>query len=175
MELDLSRIVPDPSRTIRAGALAPWSTPGYRGFLQALLDLAAQLDIPVDVPFEHLSDRPGRSGCSRGSRQRIHGAESVFSQDWKAGSYKLHVRVFLSRWRRYQTLPGCHGARLRPEALAVKIDGRDIAALSAMTIRDARALPRRSRQPCAVSRSRPESWLRSRAASATWARSGSIT
>ena len=56
MELDLGRIVPDPSRTIRAGALAPWSTPAYHDFLQALVDRSDQLDIPVDVPFESLTE-----------------------------------------------------------------------------------------------------------------------
>ncbi len=57
----------------------------------------------------------------------------------RAEAYKLHVRVFLSRWRRYQTCPALPGARLRPEALAVKIEGRDIAELSALSIREARA------------------------------------
>ena len=65
------------------------------------------------------------------------------------------MRVFLSRWRRYQPCPGCHGARLRPEALAVKIEGRDIAGLSALTIRDARrfiaGLAALRRQPAAAS------------------------
>ena len=51
----------------------------------------------------------------------------------------MHVRVFLSRWRGYHPCPDCHGARLRPEALAVKVGGLDIAALSALTIREARA------------------------------------
>ena len=55
MELDLGRIVPDPSKTIREGALAPWSTPGYRGFLDELLAVAPALEIPVDIPFQRLS------------------------------------------------------------------------------------------------------------------------
>jgi excinuclease ABC subunit A len=54
-------------------------------------------------------------------------------------AFKQPVRLFLSRWRSHQPCPVCHGARLRPEALAVKIEGRDIAALSAMNVRDARA------------------------------------
>ena len=54
-ELDLARIVPDDSRTIREGAIAPWTTPGYRGYLQELLDAAAQIDIPVNVPFRELA------------------------------------------------------------------------------------------------------------------------
>src|SRR5262249_6029344 len=54
-------------------------------------------------------------------------------------TYKLHVRVFLGRWRRYRTCPGCQGLRLRPEALAVRIEGRNIAELSALSVRESRA------------------------------------
>src|SRR6185312_7678435 len=54
-------------------------------------------------------------------------------------TYKLHVRVFLSRWRGYSPCPACGGARLRPEALAVKVGGVDIAELSARTIGEARS------------------------------------
>ena len=53
--LDLERIVPDPSRSIRDGAIAPWSTPAYSGPLQDLLRLSARLGVPVDVPFGQLT------------------------------------------------------------------------------------------------------------------------
>jgi len=139
MELDIDRIVPDRSRSIKAGALQPWSTPAYRCFLEALLDSAAALDIPVDVPFQRLSDLQVKRLLDGVPASGYTGLKAFF-RGLERRSYKLHVRVFLNRWRRYQVCPGCHGARLRPEALAVKIDGHDIAALSAMTIRDTRAL-----------------------------------
>ena len=47
------------------------------------------------------------------------------------------MRVYLSRWRSYRTCPACHGARLRPEALAVRVGDQSIAELSALKI-DAR-------------------------------------
>jgi excinuclease UvrABC ATPase subunit len=53
--------------------------------------------------------------------------------------YKMHIRVFLSRWRSYRTCPACNGARLRPEALATRVGGRNLAEVSAMKIRDAAA------------------------------------
>ena len=143
MELDLGRIVPDASRTIRGGALAPWSTPAYQGFLQGLLDLADQLDIPVDVPFERLTADQVKRLLEGVSGSGFTGLKAFF-EDWKHRAYKRNVRVFLSRWRRYQTCPACHGARLRPEALAVKIGGRDIASLSALVD------PRRPRLPCSA-------------------------
>ncbi len=137
MELDLSRIVPDASRTIRAGALAPWSTPAYQGFLQGLLDLASQLDIPVDNPFESLTTDQVKRLLEGVSGSGFTGLKAFF-RGLEVRAYKRNVRAFLSRWRRYQMCPACKGARLRPEALAVKIGGRDIASLSALSIRDAR-------------------------------------
>ena len=52
----------------------------------------------------------------------------------------MHVRVFLSRWRGYLTCPDCRGARLRPEALAVRVGDLDIASLSALPIGEARSV-----------------------------------
>lgn len=137
IELDLTRIVPDRSRTIREGALAPWSAPVYRGHLHELLATAGELDIPVDVPFERLTDDQVRRLLD-GVPGKGFGGLNGFFADLERRSYKSRVRAFLARWRRDQPCPGCQGARLRPEALAVRIEGRDIAGLSALTIRDAR-------------------------------------
>jgi excinuclease ABC subunit A len=138
MELDLGRIVPDPAKTIRAGAILPWKTPAYRGFLDELLELAPSLDIPVDVPFRRLEAATlerlvegDRSGGFTGLRGFFQGLERK--------AYRLGIRVFLNRWRRYRACPACQGARLRPEALAVKVAGRDFAAVSALPILDARS------------------------------------
>ena len=138
MELDLGRIVPDPSKTIRQGAVAPWMSPAYRGFLQELLDDSTVLVIPVDIPFDRLDAGELQRLLDGVPGTRFTGIQGFF-QELEQRTYKQSVRVFLSRWRSYQTCPACHGARLRPEALAVKIAGRDIAAVSAMNIRDARA------------------------------------
>jgi excinuclease ABC subunit A len=154
MELDLSRIVPDPTRTIRAGALAPWSAPAYQGFLQGLLDASRQLDVSVDVPFERLTDVQVDRLLEGVPGSGFNGLKAFF-EVLERRSYKLPVRVFLSRWRRYQPCPGCHGARLRPEALAVKIGSYDVAGVSALTILDARrfvaGLVDLRRQPSAAS------------------------
>ena len=137
MELDLGRIVPDPNLTIRSGALAPWSTPAYQGFLQGLVDVADQLDIPLDVPFHRLTDIQVHRLLEGVPGSGFTGLKAFF-QGMERKSYKTQVRAFLSRWRRYRPCRGCNGARLRPEALAVKIAGRDIAGLSALTIGDGR-------------------------------------
>ncbi len=137
-ELDLDRIVPDPSRTIRQGAIAPWSTPAYRKSLDALLTEADALDIPVDRPFNRLAPEQVRRVIDGMPGSRYTGLAG-FVADLERKTYRLHVRVFLNRWRSYRTCPACQGARLRPEALAVRIGGRNIAELSALATRDARA------------------------------------
>jgi len=137
MELDLSRIVPDGTKTIRGGALAPWSTPGYRRFLDELLAAAPALEIPVDIPYQRLSALQVERLFEGVPESGFSGLKGFF-QGLERRAYKLSNRVFLSRWRHDQLCALCHGARLRAEALAVKIEGCNIAALSAMTIRDAR-------------------------------------
>jgi excinuclease ABC subunit A len=136
-ELDLARIVPDPSKSIRAGAIAPWATPGYRIQLDELLGNAPALGLPVDVPFAQLAPAEVRRLVEGVAGAGFTGLNGFF-QGLERKAYKLQVRLFLGRWRRYQNCPACGGARLRPEALAVRIAGRNIAELAAMTIREAR-------------------------------------
>ena len=138
IDLDLGRIVPDPSRSIRDGAIAPWTTPAYVGKLQELLGRAAELEVPVDLPFERLSPEQVRTVIEGKPERGFAGLRGFFR--WlESKSYKMHVRVFASRWRSYLPCPACRGARLRPEALAVKVGGLDIATVRGMTVVEARA------------------------------------
>jgi excinuclease ABC subunit A len=137
MELDMARIVPDPSKTVRQGALAPWSAPGYRGFLEGLLAVADDLGLSVDVPFKRMSAQEVERLRSGVPGSGFGGLEGFF-RGLERRSYKVQNRVFLSRWRREQVCPACQGSRLRSEALAVKVAGRDISEVSAMTIAEVR-------------------------------------
>ena len=136
IDLDLARIAPDPSRTLRGGALIPWTTPAYKNWNEELLRHAHALGLDVDRPFGELTPDDVRKVVEGG-----HGFPGLrgFFRALEAKTYKVQVRVFLSRWRGYRPCPECQGARLRPEALAVKVGGIDLAALSALTIREARA------------------------------------
>ena len=125
------RVVPDPRKTLRGGAVAPWTTDSTRECLEQLLEGAPRAGIPVDVPWEEL-DGWQRDAVFDGT-EHFYGVMDYF--DWLATrKYKLHVRVLLSRYRSYVTCPACGGARLRPEALAVRVGGRTMAEVCAMTI-----------------------------------------
>jgi excinuclease ABC subunit A len=137
IDLDLDRVVPDPSKTLRGGAIAPWTTPAYKEHNDALLSIAPALGIPTDRPFERLEPEQVRMIVEGVPSRGFGGLRGFF--DWlEKKTYKMHVRVFLARWRGYRTCPACGGARLRPEALAVKVGGWSIAELSGMAVGRAR-------------------------------------
>jgi excinuclease ABC subunit A len=136
VDIDMALVIPDPAKTIREGAIAPWNTPAYSHELEELLALADKHDIRVDVPYSELSERERRLVYEGVPARKFGGLRGFFA--WlERRKYKMHIRVFLSRWRTYRDCPACHGARLRPEALAVRIGGRSIADITNLKIRDA--------------------------------------
>ncbi|MEQ8789281.1 MAG: excinuclease ABC subunit UvrA [Pirellulaceae bacterium] len=138
IDMDMDLIVPDPKKTLRGGAVAPWNTPAYEHELQELLALADDYGIPVDAPFAELSDEHLRL-IREGVPEREFGGLRGFFAWLERRKYKMHLRVFLSRWRSYRPCPDCRGDRLRPEALATRIGGRNIAQITQMKIADALA------------------------------------
>ena len=110
--------------------------PAYAHELEELLALAADYDLPVDVPFSQLTPQQ-RELIVHGVPERKFGGLEGFFAWLERRKYKMHIRVFLSRWRSYRPCPACGGSRLRPEALDARIGGRNIAELSAMKVRDA--------------------------------------
>jgi excinuclease ABC subunit A len=137
LDVEIERVVPDRSKTLRDGAMAPWATPGYRPRLDELLRVAPELGIPTDVPFERLSTDQVRSLVEGSPAHGFSGLRGFF-RSLESKAHKVQMRVFLSRWRGYTPCPACGGSRLRPEALAIKLGGLDIAALSARRVREVR-------------------------------------
>ena len=144
IDIDFDLIVPDSNKSIREGAIAPWNSPSYRHELQELLALAGDYDVPVDVPFRTLNAAQ-LTVIRDGVPARSFGGLRGFFAWLERRKYKMHLRVFLSRWRSYRTCPDCRGTRLRPEALATRIQGRNIAEICQLKIENAwelfRALP----------------------------------
>ncbi|HJT31295.1 MAG TPA: excinuclease ABC subunit UvrA [Pirellulales bacterium] len=136
IDIDLELVVPDQEKSLREGAVAPWNTPAYAHELQELLALARNYDLPIDVPYRQLDERQRRL-IVEGVPERNFGGLRGFLAWLERRKYKMHIRVFLSRWRSYRPCPVCGGARLRPEALATRVGGKNIAELSNLKVREA--------------------------------------
>jgi len=135
IDIDMDRVVPDPRKSLREGAIAPWNTPAYAHELKELIALAGDYNIPLDIPFKSLTDEQ-RQTIHDGVPERDFGGLRGFFHWLEKRKYKMHIRVFLARWRSYRTCPTCNGTRLRPEALAAQIAGKNIAEICALEIRD---------------------------------------
>jgi excinuclease ABC subunit A len=134
IDFDLGRVIPDPSKTLQEGAIEPWTKPKYRPLFTELKRFARQADIPLDRPWTELTaDEQGRIVDGEG---RFGGIRGFFAH-LERKKYKLHVRVFLSRYRGYSVCSACHGMRLRAEARQVKIDGQNICQVCSMTVEQA--------------------------------------
>jgi excinuclease ABC subunit A len=136
VESDLQKIVPDPSKSIREGAIAPWNTPAYKHELDELLALAGDFEIRVEVPFQELSPRELEL-IREGVPERQFGGLTGFFRWLERRKYKMHLRVFLNRWRSSRVCPTCHGKRLNEGALAWRVGGKNIADASELRIDEA--------------------------------------
>ena len=134
IELDMNLVVPDQSKSINQGAIEPWSKPHYRPQLAELKRAARKTGVKLDVPWKDLSEEDRRFIVEGdGDYEGIRG----FFRWLERKKYKVHVRVFLSRYRGYLACPDCAGARLRREARDVRVGGLTIDAVSALTVREA--------------------------------------
>jgi excinuclease ABC subunit A len=131
IELDMTLVVPDASKSIAQGAIEPWSKPHYRTQLAELKRAAKKLSLRLDVPWSDLTEHE-RAFVVEGDGD-YEGVRGFFR--WlERKKYKVHVRVFLSRYRGYLACPDCGGARLRREARNVKVGGQTIDQVSALTV-----------------------------------------
>ncbi|MBL9165954.1 MAG: hypothetical protein JNL18_24750, partial [Planctomycetaceae bacterium] len=100
IDVDMQRVVPDAEKSLRDGAIAPWNTPAYAHELEELLALAPKYGIPVDVPFRDLNEEHLRL-IREGVPEKKFGGLTGFFNWLERRKYKMHIRVFLSRWRSY--------------------------------------------------------------------------
>ena len=132
LEFDLDLIIPAPERSLADGAVDPWTKPRYEERRNKLRVLAKEhgvsmrtswKDTPEDFREIVLSGKPGFEGLLQ-QLQRLKNTKR----------YKQHIRVFVRQYQRAQTCPTCGGAKLRPEALNVKLAGRTIAEACALPV-----------------------------------------
>ncbi|MCX7031618.1 MAG: excinuclease ABC subunit UvrA [Spirochaetes bacterium] len=137
MGIDWGLVVPDDTRTLKGGAVKPWQTDAYKESQDDLLSFARKRGVPVDVPWRELSAEHRRwvlEGEGSWEEKKWYGARRFF--EWlESRSYRMHIRVLLSRYRTYTACPACGGSRLKPEALLWRIGDRRL------SVHDAALLP----------------------------------
>jgi len=134
IDFDLDLVIPDKSKSLNDGAIEPWTKPKYRPLFTELKRFARQAAIPLDVPWAELDSEQQRVIIE--GEGKYPGVRGFFNH-LERKKYKLHVRVFLSRYRGYSLCSTCGGARLRREAQQVKIWGKNICEVSSMTVEEA--------------------------------------
>ncbi|HEX6314619.1 MAG TPA: excinuclease ABC subunit UvrA [Gemmatimonadaceae bacterium] len=136
LEYDEDLIVPHPDRSLREGAIDPWTKPRYDGRRRALATFASREGISTTSPWRAL-DAEDRQKLLH-ARTRSYKGIFPFLKDLEEKRYKQYIRVFLRQYQTAQTCPTCLGTRLKPDALNVRVAGRNIAEVSALTIDDLR-------------------------------------
>ena len=155
-DFDPARIVPDPSKSLIDGAIAPWA-PGERLVRDAVTKLGRHFDIDVKTPFGKLPRKkrgvlihgPGgpKTSPPSGRRVRAKGRAQPFGRDFEGIIPNLRRRYAEGTWEEQEALapyrsmrpcPACDGRRLRPESCAVRVKGRTVAEYVNLSIADAR-------------------------------------
>jgi excinuclease ABC subunit A len=131
LRYDEGRVVPDPTRSLAEGAVQPWTHASGRWYQRELLKAARRHGVDPTRPYQELGEDERRLLYEGdGTFPGVRG----FFEELEGYRYKLHVRVFLSRYRSQSLCPACAGTRLKPAALAVRVDGLTIAEFCDLTV-----------------------------------------
>src|SRR2546428_463562 len=131
LKYDEALLVPDRTRTLADGAVEPWTHPSGKWYQRELLKAAKRSGVDVTRPWDTLEETH-RAFVYEGDG-KFPGINGFF-EEIESYRYKLHVRVFLSRYRSQSPCPVCRGARLKAPALAVRVAGMTIAEFTGLTI-----------------------------------------
>jgi excinuclease ABC subunit A len=145
--VDFGLVVPDEGKTLKEGAVRPWQTASFKECQDDLEKYAKKRKIPLDVPFRDLTPSQ-KAWVLEGEEEWVswrkswpgiwYGVRRFFK--WlESKAYKMHIRVLLSKYRAYTECAACGGARLKPDALAWKIDGRSVRDLALIPLSEVRA------------------------------------
>ncbi len=121
--VDYDLVIPDASLSLEAGAIKPWQTESNKECQADLVRFARKRGIPLDVPWSKLAAEQRAwviDGEGEWKKNVWYGVRRFFA--WlETKSYKMHIRVLLSRYRSYTECASCHGARLKPDSLLWRI------------------------------------------------------
>ena len=141
--IDLDRAIPDRSLSIYQGVVKPFQTENGRKCQNDLLKYAAEREVDTHCPFEELpkvdqnwvlqGDDPDMKAEDLEENERWYGVKGFFN--WlETKTYKMHVRVLLSRYRSYNLCASCHGGRFQPATLNFKLSGHTLPDLAVMPV-----------------------------------------
>ncbi|HEU4618545.1 MAG TPA: excinuclease ABC subunit UvrA [Gammaproteobacteria bacterium] len=166
MGIDYGLAVPDPSKSLAAGAVRPFQSKSYGECQDDLIRHAKKRGIRIDVPWSELTEKERNwviEGEGSWSERKWYGVKRFFA--WlEHRAYRMHIRVLLSKYRSYDLCPACRGARLKPESLlwrlgsleaaravvdpaarfrpaTLEVDAKTFAALPGLSIHDVMMLP----------------------------------
>jgi excinuclease ABC subunit A len=131
LRYDPELIVPNPTRSLREGAVDPWSKPRYEARRRRLADFARREGVSMDAPWAELPEAF--------RHQVLHGVRPfqgvlAFLEELEEKRYKQYIRVFLRQYQSARTCPVCGGAKLRPEAMRVRVAGRAIVEVAELPV-----------------------------------------
>lgn len=133
---DESLIVPNVERSIREGAIDPWTAPRYEKQRRTVVEFARSLGVSPDAPWRTLP-ASAREQLLR-SKSRAYTGMFPFLEALEEKKYKQYIRIFLRKYQRAMPCPDCGGSKLQPDALAVRVAGRTIAYVTHLPIRELR-------------------------------------
>jgi excinuclease ABC subunit A len=127
VDYDMDLVIPNRSLSLQEGAVDPWTKPQHSGYL---VDFRRDNKgkVRFNVPLYELNET---------ERGILFEAIRRYFREIEAKKYKVHVRVFLSRYRGYSTCPDCGGSRLRPEALWIRVGEKNIGEVVRLNITQA--------------------------------------
>ena len=132
LEYDESLVIPYPSRSLRDGAIDPWTKPRYDNKRRALAEFASRERISMDKPWEQLTS--AQRELPLNSKTRGYKGIFPFLRDLEEKRYKQYIRVFLRQYQTAQECPRCHGTKLQQEALNVRVGGLNIAQVAELPV-----------------------------------------
>jgi excinuclease ABC subunit A len=142
MAIDPDLVIPDARKSIEQGCVKPFQTNFYSECQDDLERFCRRAGLPADVPFADLPAETkrlvweGEPGGRQSWQRKWYGIDGFF-QWLESRTYRMHVRVFLSRYRSYGQCSDCGGSRLKAEARLFRIDGRTLPEVEALPVAEA--------------------------------------
>ena len=142
--VDYGLVIPDEGKTLREGAIRPWQTPSFKECQDDLAKYVRKRGVPMDTPWRELQAEH-RQWVLEGDADWVSWKKSWpgkwygvarFFKWLESKAYKMHIRVLLSKYRAYTECSACGGARLKPEAMLWRIEGRTTRDLMLLPVSD---------------------------------------